>query len=166
MCLNVQCRVYFLCPDLWFRHLGNKWLDLTPGSYAGSRDQVRDHNHPRSSLVLYGRGLWMRQAGSLWHKRAGVATPWKYFSSITLSTNAMRGRSRQSRPMRVLHSVFNSFTGQTALSSVSTAVTPSRQPWTGLISSDLAVMWSSPLLLLVNRLVHFLLFTPVKVCNI
>ena len=52
----------------------------------------------------------MQQAGSLWHKRAGVAPPWKYFSS---------------RPMRVLHSVSNSFTGQTALSSVSTAFTPS-----------------------------------------
>ena len=33
------------------------------------------------------RGLWMRRAGSLWHKRAGVATPWKYLSSIKLSTN-------------------------------------------------------------------------------
>ena len=118
MC-TVQCRVYFLCPDLWFRHLGNKWLDLTPGSYSGSRDQVRDHDHPRSSLVLYGirahiiglfspwkppipyaiknqprgilrskppsRGLWMRQAGSLWHKRSGVATLW--------SSRPMRGEN-------------------------------------------------------------------------
>ena len=29
----------------------------------------------------------MRRASSLWHRRAGVATPWKYFSSIKLSTN-------------------------------------------------------------------------------
>ena len=26
-----QCAVSCLFPDLWFRHLGNKWFDLTPG---------------------------------------------------------------------------------------------------------------------------------------
>ena len=37
--------------------------------------------------ATYPRGLWMRQSGSLWHKRAGIATSWKYFSSLKLSTN-------------------------------------------------------------------------------
>ena len=33
------------------------------------------------------RGLWVPWGGSLWHKRAGVATPWKYFNTLKFSTN-------------------------------------------------------------------------------
>ena len=36
------------------------------------------------------RGIWIRRAGSLWHKRAGVATSWKYFSLTNLPTNESR----------------------------------------------------------------------------
>ena len=35
-------------------------------STAFSRDQVQDHD-------VASRGLWMRRAGSLWHKRAGAS---------------------------------------------------------------------------------------------
>ena len=33
------------------------------------------------------RGFWVPWAGSLWHKRAGVASLWTYFITMKLSTN-------------------------------------------------------------------------------
>ena len=68
-------------------------------STAVIRDQVRDHDvaTPAGSLchkAAYNRTFPCMEAtypswrvGSLWHKRAGVATSWKYFSSIKLPTN-------------------------------------------------------------------------------
>ena len=64
------------------------------------------------------------------------------YLSLARQVGLLAWSLRMTRPP--LEMPFNSSTGQAASSSVSTAVTPSRQPWTGLISSDLAVMWSSP----------------------
>ena len=62
---------YFACSSLVLYGKRDRWLPCTERSYYGA---PLCHKEPARSKAP-SRGLWMRRAGSLWHKRAGVAIP-------------------------------------------------------------------------------------------
>ena len=58
-----------LSGSLWHK---DRWLPCTERSYYRHPYAIKNQ---RGATKAPSRGLWMRRAGSLWHKRAGVAIP-------------------------------------------------------------------------------------------
>ena len=88
-----------LSGSLWHKGAYNRTFPCMEATYPLC------HKEPaRSKQKAPSRGLWMRQAGSLWHKRAGVATLWSRSNQLEQSLDIPR-------PMRVENSAWRRLPG-------------------------------------------------------